>query len=120
MGSDTGVQASELSTTSPNESSPGVFLEELVLHRRILSGDESAALECLDRYGSVVYCGLLHLTGDVGLSEDLTEQVFVELWCSPRSFDPRCGPLALQLLGSASSALRRGDAADEHLHPLQR
>ena len=80
------------------------YVEERALHRRICAGDESALLECLDRFGPVVYCALLRLTDDIRLTEDLTERGFVSLWRSPEAFDPRSGPMALQLLAALSSA----------------
>lgn len=64
-------------------------------------------LECLDRFGHLVYSVLLCKTGDIGRAEDLTEQAFVSLWRSPAAFDPRRGPMAFQLLRSLSSALER-------------
>lgn len=72
-------------------------------------------LEALERFGNLVYRSLLGLSGDRGVAEDLTEQAFVALWRSPESFDPRQGPIALQLLREVSSSLRAmggSDAAD--------
>ncbi len=98
----------EASPTSPNDSPRHVrFLEELDLHRRIRERDAAALLDCLDRFGALVFCALFHVTGDVPLTEDLTEQAFVSLWRSPNSFDPRHGPMSLQLLGATLSVLRR-------------
>ena len=86
------------------------YVEERALHRRICAGDESALLECLDRFGHVVYCALFRLTDDIRLTEDLTERAFVSLWRSPETFDPRRGPMALQLLAvlSPAAGARRG------------
>ena len=79
------------------------FVEERDLHDRIRAGDRQAVLECLQRFGSVVYWSLLRLTGDRELTEEVTEQAFVALWRSPTSFDPTRGLMALQLLRAASS-----------------
>ena len=104
-------------TPEEHRARPGrkLLLEELALHERICAGDEAAVLEGLERFGHLVYCSLLGITGDRGVAEDLTERAFVALWRSPESFDPRQGPIALQLLREVSSSLTGvtgGDAPD--------
>lgn len=94
------MQAFQQATTTSGSSAHDRFDEEVALHGRISAGDESALLECLDRFGHVVYCMLLHLTGDVDRTEDLTLRAFVSLWRAPAAFDPRHGPMVLQLLGA--------------------
>lgn len=89
------------------------FVEERDLHDRIRAGDRDAVLECLQRFGNVVYGSLLRLTGDREVTEDVTEQAFVALWRSPASFDPKRGPMVLQLLRAASSSLERPGATGE-------
>lgn len=71
---------------------------DVLLHERILDGDPSALLDCLDRFGASVYCIALARTGDVAAAEDLTERAFVELWRRPTEFDPRRAPIVLQLV----------------------
>ncbi|MDQ3978144.1 MAG: hypothetical protein M3314_01130 [Actinomycetota bacterium] len=72
--------------------------EELRLHQRIVEGDESALLECLDRAGHLVYCSALLRAGNSTAADDLTEAVFVDLWREPEAFHPAHGPIALQLM----------------------
>jgi hypothetical protein len=72
--------------------------EESALHRRILDHEEAALLEYLDRSGHIVYCVALALTEDRAAAEELTEGLFVDLWKRPDRFDPRDGPMVLQLL----------------------
>ncbi len=76
------------------------YLEQLRLHARIVDRDESALLECFDRFGHVVYCALREATRDPALAEDLTEQLFVLLWRDAKRFHPNQGPIALQLLAT--------------------
>ncbi len=86
----------------------GLRDEDVRLHERLLGRDESALLECLDRFGHVVYCTSLAETGDAVVAEAVTQRVFVQLWRRPAAFHPRRGPLVLQLvratLGSANAA----------------
>ncbi len=60
--------------------------------------DESALLECLDRFGHVVYSTSLTASGDATRAEAVTERVFVQLWRRPEAFHPAYGPLLLQLV----------------------
>ena len=48
--------------------------------------------------GHIVYCVALALTEDRAAAEELTEGLFVDLWKRPDRFDPRDGPMVLQLL----------------------
>ena len=79
--------------------------EELWLHERILAGDQSALLECLDLIGHVVYCIALRHTVDATAAEDLTEELFLDLWREPKGFHLGHGPLALQLIGRMEGKL---------------
>ncbi len=72
--------------------------EESALHKRIVERDEAALLEYLDRSGHIVYCVALALTEDPSAAEDLTEGLFLDLWRLPHRFDPRNGPMVVQLL----------------------
>jgi DNA-directed RNA polymerase specialized sigma24 family protein len=72
--------------------------EELRLHERVVARDEAALLEWLGRTGGVVYSVALSHTGRVGLAEDLTEALFLEVWRHPEAFHPDKGPLTLQLI----------------------
>lgn len=72
--------------------------EELQLHKRVLARDQSALLEWLRRIGGVVYSAALSNTGRVGLAEDMTEALFLEVWRHPERFHPANGPLTLQLI----------------------
>ncbi|MDQ4131690.1 MAG: hypothetical protein M3179_00430, partial [Actinomycetota bacterium] len=72
--------------------------EEALLHERLVDRDESALLECLDRFGHIVYCTSLTESGDPVAAENVTQRVFVQLWRRPEEFHPRHGPLVLQLV----------------------
>ncbi len=72
--------------------------EESALHKRIIERDEAALLEYFDRGGHIMYCVALAFADDAAAAEDLTEGLFVDLWRLPDRFDPRNGPMVLQLL----------------------
>ncbi len=76
----------------------GARRHELRLHRRVVAGDRAALLELFDRLGHVVYCAALGQVLDQRRAEEMTQSVFLELWRRPSAFDPRRGPIGLQLL----------------------
>jgi RNA polymerase sigma factor (sigma-70 family) len=63
----------------------GNLVAELLLPR-IARGDESAVPLCLDRYGGLVFSLARRMVGPD--AEDLTQEIFVELWKSAGRYDP--------------------------------
>jgi RNA polymerase sigma-70 factor, ECF subfamily len=59
----------------------------------IRAGDPGAMALLYDRYGSVVYSVALRVLGDTGAAEDILQDVFMQLWRSPGSFDSSRGSL---------------------------
>lgn len=72
--------------------------EERRLHQRVVARDELALLESFDRSGHLVFCAALLLSGERSTAEDLTAELFTELWRSPQAYPPAHGPLALQMI----------------------
>jgi RNA polymerase sigma-70 factor (ECF subfamily) len=67
-----------------------------------LEGRDARALEVLyDRYGDLVYSVCLRMVGDVQLSEDLTQEVFLRLWRRPDLYDAARGRFVTWLLSVA-------------------
>ncbi len=79
--------------------------EESRLYERVVRGDESALLECLDRIGHLVYCMAVVHTGGQASAEELTERLFLAFWRDPQAFPPSRGPLGLQLLRRMTEGL---------------
>lgn len=47
-----------------------------------------------DRYSAVVYSVALRVLGDAGAAEDILQEIFMQLWRNPGSFDAGRGNLA--------------------------
>jgi RNA polymerase sigma-70 factor, ECF subfamily len=50
-----------------------------------------------DRYSSIVYSVALRVLGDTGAAEDLVQDIFMQLWRSPGSYDSSRGSLGAWL-----------------------
>jgi RNA polymerase sigma-70 factor (ECF subfamily) len=59
----------------------------------IRTGDPGAMALLYDRYGSIVYSVALRVLGDTGSAEDVLQDVFMQLWRNPNSFDSSRGSL---------------------------
>ena len=60
----------------------------------IHSGNQDAMAQLYARYSSVVYAVALRVLGDPAAAEDVLQEVFMQLWRSPGSFDSGRGNLA--------------------------
>jgi RNA polymerase sigma-70 factor (ECF subfamily) len=59
----------------------------------IRSGDEQAMAQLYERYSPIVYSVALRVLGDTGAAEDILQDVFIQLWRRPDSFDASRGSL---------------------------
>jgi RNA polymerase sigma-70 factor (ECF subfamily) len=66
---------------------------DAALVARIRSGEQDAMAELYDRYSSLVYSVALRVLADTGAAEDVLQDVFMQLWRHPASFDARRGSL---------------------------
>lgn len=73
----------------------------------IRSGDESSLALLYDRYSRVVYSVALRVVGDTGQAEDILQEIFLQLWRNPDSFDASRGNL-----GPWLSVIARNRAID--------
>jgi RNA polymerase sigma-70 factor, ECF subfamily len=60
----------------------------------IRAGSEDAMARIYDRYSSVVYSVALRVLGESAAAEDVLQEVFLQLWRNPSSFDAARGNLA--------------------------
>ncbi|GIF73391.1 sigma-70 family RNA polymerase sigma factor [Asanoa siamensis] len=90
--------------------------DDVRLRDGLIAGAEPALAELYDTYGPVVFGMALHVTRDRGAAEDITQDVFVDLWRRPEHFDPHRSPLRSWLLLIARRRgidwIRRRDARE--------
>jgi RNA polymerase sigma-70 factor, ECF subfamily len=79
---------------------------ELIEH--IAGGDRSAFEELYRRYVRAVLGLALRRIGDRGRAEDATQDAFVAIWRSARTYDPERGPGAPWLYAVARNAITDG------------
>ena len=69
-----------------------------VLLRRVASGDSDALLSLHKRYANLVYSMAWRVLHDVGLAEEVTQDVFMKLWQRSQRYDPARGRFSSWLL----------------------
>ncbi|MFC7306655.1 RNA polymerase sigma factor [Streptomyces monticola] len=77
----------------PVEPTPEVPLSDGELHRRLVYGDESALTEAYDAYGGLVRAVALRVTRSPAGADDVSQEVFAQLWSRPYAFDAARGTL---------------------------
>ena len=90
-----------------SDASPETSDAELM--QRVAADDRDALAEAYSRFGGLVHTLALRSVGSHHDAEDITQQVFVALWRSRSSLDPRAGSLA----GWLATVTRRR-CADHH------
>lgn len=70
---------------------------DLAIVNGLKSGDQRAMAELYDRYSSIVYSVALRVLGDTGAAEDVTQEIFLQLWRNPGAFDAARGSLGAWL-----------------------
>jgi RNA polymerase sigma-70 factor, ECF subfamily len=98
------LQARRVTTVSENNREPTDG--ELIEH--IAGGDRAAFEELYRRYVRAVLGLALRRIGDRGRAEDATQDAFVAIWRSARTYDPRRGAGAPWLYAVARNAITDG------------
>lgn len=78
-----------------SEAEPIVDLAQLIEDAR--SGSAAAFAALFDRYAPNVYALACRITNDPMLAEDITQDVFIEIWRTIRHYRPERGPFAAWL-----------------------
>lgn len=60
---------------------------------RVAAGDAGALAELYDQFGGFVFGLARRITRDVGIAEEVTQDVFCRLWQQPSAFDAERGQL---------------------------
>jgi RNA polymerase sigma-70 factor (ECF subfamily) len=93
-------------------------IDDGVLLRRMMAGDEEAFTLLYRRRQPAIYRFALHMSGNVAVAEDVTQEVFMTLIRDSRRFDPARGTLGGFLFGVARNHLRRRWEQERNSHPL--
>jgi len=78
------------------------------LLRLVSLGDQDAFLGLYRRHQGGVYRFALHMSGDAGLAEEVTQEVFLQRIRNPRLYEPERGTLAALLYGIARNLVLHG------------
>jgi len=100
------------------EMSQPIDLSDALLLRRMMAGDEDAFAQVYRRTHPAIYRFALHMTGNAGVADDVTQEVFMTLIRNPRRFDPARGTLGGFLFGIARNHLRKRWEQDRRLVPF--
>jgi len=93
-------------------------IDEGLLLRRMVAGDEAAFTLLYRRKHPAIYRFALHMSGNAALAEDVTQEVFMTLIRDAKRFDPGRGTLGGFLFGIARNHLRRRWEQERNSVPL--
>jgi RNA polymerase sigma-70 factor, ECF subfamily len=82
-------------------------IEDGVLLRRMMAGDEDSFTLLYRRKHPAIYRFALHMSGNTAVAEDVVQEVFMTLIRDAKRFDPALGTLSGFLFGIARNHLRR-------------
>ncbi len=93
-------------------------IEEGLLLRRKVAGDEAAFTLLNRRKHPAIYRFALHMSGNAAIAEDVSQEVFMTLIRDAKRFDPARGTLGGFLFGVARNHLRRRWEQERNSVPL--
>src|SRR5271170_8049718 len=93
-------------------------MDEGLLLRRMVAGDEAAFTLLYRRKHPAIYRFALHMSGNAAVAEDVTQEVFMTLIRDTKKFDPTRGTVAGFLFGIARNHLRKRWEQDRRLVSL--
>jgi RNA polymerase sigma-70 factor (ECF subfamily) len=94
-------------------------LEHLAIVRRMAGGDETALAELYDALNRLVYGHALRILGDSGAAEDVTLEVFLQVWKSASTYDLSRGtPMAWVMTIARSRSIDRLRSDAQHRRRL--
>jgi RNA polymerase sigma-70 factor (ECF subfamily) len=93
-------------------------IDEGLLLRRMVAGDEAAFTLLYRRKHPAIYRFALHMSGNAAMAEDVTQEVFMTLIRDAKRFDSARGTLGGFLFGIARNHLRRRWEQERNSVPL--
>src|SRR5580658_9845496 len=94
------------------------LIDDGLLLRRMTAGDEDSFTFLYRRRHPGIYRFALHMSGNVAIAEDVTQEVFMTLIRDAKRFDPARGTLGGFLFGVARNHLRRRWEQERNSVPL--
>lgn len=94
------------------------LIGDSLLLRRMIAGDEESFTVLYRRRHPAIYRFALHMSGNVAVAEDVTQEVFMTLIRDAKRFDPERGTLGAFLFGIARNHLRRRWEQERNSLPL--
>ncbi|BDC50600.1 hypothetical protein F183_A29160 [Bryobacterales bacterium F-183] len=94
------------------------MVTEQQLVERMAGGDEAAFEAIYHDHQRGIFRFSLHMSGDQGIAEEITQEAFVALIERPQGFDGSRGGLASYLFGIARNLLRKRMRMDWAVEPL--
>lgn len=70
------------------------FSNEAEITTRLLAGDREVFVRLYDQYSGLIYGVALRVLRNAAAAQDLVQDVFLQIWRNPNSFDPERGRLA--------------------------
>jgi RNA polymerase sigma-70 factor, ECF subfamily len=67
--------------------------EDVALMQKIAAGDDQALLEVYDLYSPLVYAIAFHVLRNAHAAEDISQEIFLQLWRDPAAYNPQRGRL---------------------------
>jgi RNA polymerase sigma-70 factor (ECF subfamily) len=81
--------------------------DDLELLRQLAKGNEVAFESLYERYQGPIYRFVLHMSGNIAIAEEITQEVFMALIGSAKAYDPAKGTVAGYLFGIGRNLMRR-------------
>src|SRR5882724_7631642 len=75
-----------------------VLPTDIELMQRIAQADQAALSTLYQRYGTIIYSLAFRVLQNSGLAEEVTQDVFLEVWNRPQIWDPTRGGLCTWML----------------------
>jgi len=67
------------------------MLDDSTILQRVAIGDQTAVDDCIEKYGGLIWSIGKRYLRDITDLEDVTQEVFIELWQTAKRFDPSLG-----------------------------
>ena len=83
-------------STAPSAKDQPLVTDSMLISR-VRAGDEDALAALHDRYAQVVYSVALRVLGETTQAEDILQEIFLQLWRNPQTFDSSRGSLGAWL-----------------------